>query len=56
MADFHQNGYVATLHNLRTRSDEELERELDAIAQTQRITLILPSLYSELQTDALPLI
>ncbi|MEO1745035.1 MAG: glycosyl transferase [Pseudomonadota bacterium] len=54
MADFHQNGYVATLHNLRTRGGDELERELDAIAQTQRITLILPSLYSELATDALP--
>lgn len=56
MADFHQNGAVATLHNLRTRKPGELERELEAVAQSQKITLILPSLYSELEGEALTLI
>ncbi|MCR9123244.1 MAG: glycosyl transferase [Phyllobacteriaceae bacterium] len=56
MADFHQNGAVATLHNLRTRTPEDLERELITITGRQRVTLILPSLYSELEGDALPAI
>ncbi|WP_306117697.1 MULTISPECIES: glycosyl transferase [unclassified Roseitalea] len=56
MADFHQNGAVATLHNLRTRSAEDLERELDVITARQKVTLILPSLYSELEGEALPAI
>lgn len=56
MADFHQNGAVATLHNLRTRSPEDLERELEVIAERQKVTLILPSLYSELEGPALPAI
>lgn len=54
MADFHQNGNIATLHNLRTRSSEELLAELSAFAQTRKITLILPCLYSELETEAMP--
>lgn len=53
MADFHQNGNVATLHNFRNVSAEALERELEVIAATRRITLILPSLYSELEGPAL---
>ncbi len=54
MADFHQNGNIATLHNLRTRSLEELTHEIGVYAQTRKITLILPSLYSELEGEALP--
>ena len=54
MADFHQNGNIATLHNLRPRSAEELDAELSAFAQTRKISLILPCLYSELETDAMP--
>ena len=53
MADFHQSGAITTLHNLRTRSAEDIERELNAISETQKITLILPSLYSELKGQAL---
>lgn len=53
MADFHQTGSVATLHNLNTRKIAELERRLDLIAETRKITLILPSLFSELETPAL---
>ncbi|MBV7410635.1 glycosyl transferase [Maritimibacter sp. DP1N21-5] len=53
MADFHQNGNITTLHNLRSRSVEELDYELSAFAQTRKISLILPSLYSELEGPAL---
>lgn len=54
MADFHQNGNITTLHNLRTRSVAEMEAELSAFAGTRRISLILPCLYSELEGDAMP--
>ncbi len=54
MADFHQNGHIATLHNLRTSSPEDMERELTEFSKTRKITLILPSLFSELEGDALP--
>ena len=53
MADFKQNGSVATLHNLKTHSPENLERELANFAHQRKITLILPSLYSELEAPAL---
>jgi glucosyl-3-phosphoglycerate synthase len=54
MADFHQNGNIATLHNLRTRSLDEMTYELETFAQTRKMSLILPCLYSELETDAMP--
>ncbi|WP_227269383.1 glycosyltransferase family protein [Roseobacter weihaiensis] len=54
MADFHQNGNITTLHNLRTRSVPELNDELMTFAQTRKISLILPCLYSELEGDAMP--
>ncbi len=54
MADFHQNGNIATMHNLRTRSLDELTYELQTFAQSRKFSLILPCLYSELETDAMP--
>ena len=56
MADFQQNGAVATLHNLRQRSADDIARELEAVAPSNPITLILPSLFSELEGPALTLI
>ena len=53
MADFHQNGHIATLHDLRTKSPEVLTHELATIAADRRIGLVLPSLYSELEGPAL---
>ena len=53
MADFHQNGNIAQFHNLRSRPVEELEYELTTFAQTRKISLILPCLYSELEGPAL---
>ena len=54
MGDFHQSGIVTTLHNLTNRTSEDLESELLSFSQQRRMGLILPSLYSELQTEALP--
>ena len=56
MGDFHQNGVITTLHNLSSRSLEEMESELMAFSKTRPMALILPSLYSELEGDALPAI
>ena len=53
MADFHQNGNIAQFHNLRCRPMEELVYELETFSQTRKISLILPSLYSELEGPAL---
>ena len=54
MSDFHQSGNVATMHNLRTTSLEAMERELKSFGTSRKITLILPSLFSELEGEALP--
>jgi glucosyl-3-phosphoglycerate synthase len=54
MGDFHQNGNIATLHNLRTRALAEMTYELETFAQARKISLILPCLYSELETEAMP--
>ncbi len=54
MADFHQNGIITTLHNLGERSLDEMEGELTRFGLRRPLGLILPSLYSELQTKALP--
>jgi glucosyl-3-phosphoglycerate synthase len=51
--DFHQNGAVATLHNLTRRPVEDLEADLTAFAEQRPMALVLPSLYSELEGPAL---
>ena len=56
MGDFYQNGIITTLHDLNQRSLEELETELCHYSKTRPMTLLLPSLYSELQGEALPAI
>ncbi len=54
MGDFYQNGIITTLHNLAQRPVEELEKELQAFSKSRPMALILPSLYSELEGEALP--
>ena len=54
MADFYQNGYITTLHNMVDRPLEALESELLEFSRIRPLGLILPSLYSELEGDALP--
>ena len=54
MSDFFQNGSITTLHNLSRRPVEELEAELDIFSKQRPLSLVLPSLYSELSGAALP--
>jgi len=54
MADFHQERVLTTLHDLYKAFDHEaylasLEHRLEEHAQHRNITLLLPSLYAELQ-------
>lgn len=56
MADFYQNGIITTLHNLTRRNTAELEAELKQFSQARPMSLILPSLFSELKGEALPAI
>lgn len=53
MGDFHQNGKITTLHNLTRRPVADLEQDLIEFSRYRLLGLILPSLYSELQTEAL---
>lgn len=53
MSDFVQTGVITTLHNLRTRSLDSLESELEQFSKKKKMALILPSLYSELEGPAL---
>lgn len=53
MADYHQNGNIAQFHNLRSRPVEELIYEIETYAQTRKISLVLPCLYSELEGPAM---
>ena len=53
MADFHQSGAIATFHKLGNTNLEKIEAELTWYSKERPIALVLPSLYSELQGDAL---
>ncbi len=54
MGDFYQNGVITTLHNLSNRPLKEMEEELVRFSAHRPMCLILPSLYSELEGEALP--
>lgn len=54
MADFYQNGIITTLHNLANRPLDQLEDELRVFSKSRPMSLILPSLFSELEGEALP--
>ncbi|MBI5640527.1 MAG: glycosyl transferase [Nitrospirae bacterium] len=53
MSDFYQTGVVATFHRLGRLDIEKIEAELSWYAQARPIAVVLPSLYSELQGEAL---
>ena len=53
MGDFFQNGPITTLHDLRLRPYDELEADLTSWSAQRPMSLIIPSLYSELEGDAL---
>ena len=54
MSDFSQNGIISTLHDFGTKSVSDIEKELKNFSKERKMELILPSLYSELEGDALP--
>ncbi|MGY6277193.1 glycosyl transferase [Methylomonas sp. MgM2] len=54
MADFYQNGIITTLHNLTERHLADLESDLIRFSRQRPMGLLLPSLYSELEGEALP--
>ncbi|WP_282038266.1 glycosyl transferase [Halomonas alimentaria] len=53
MSDFHQNGIITDFHNLTRRPVESLEADLVRFSRRRPMSLILPSLYSELEGPAL---
>ncbi len=53
MSDFYQTGVVSTLHRLGKENLDQLEEKLERYAEERPIALVLPSLYSELEGDAL---
>lgn len=53
MGDFYQNGIITTLHNLTDRPVEDIEKELEGFRKSRPMSLVLPSLYSELEGPAL---
>ena len=53
MTDFFQNGIITTLHNLNDRPLDAVENELRSFSKRRPMTLVLPSLYSELEQPAL---
>lgn len=53
MADFYQTGVVATMHRLGKVDLERIEAELTWYAEARPVALVLPSLYSELEGNAL---
>jgi len=53
MGDFHQTGVITTLHRLGTPDLEQLEEALLSYSDERPVSLVLPSLYSEIQGPAL---
>lgn len=54
MSDFKQTGPITTLHRLPGASLDKIESELRTLSKRRPMTLILPSLFSELEGPALP--
>lgn len=53
MADFYQTGIVATLHRLRPKDYDRLERDMLEFAAESRVGLVLPALYSEFESPSM---
>lgn len=53
MADFYQSGVLSTLHRLKGFDQERIENDLIRFSRTNKIALVLPSLYTELEGPAL---
>ncbi len=54
MSDFFQNGVITTFHKMGEQNLERLEGELKSFSKIRPIALVLPSLYREYASGALP--
>jgi glucosyl-3-phosphoglycerate synthase len=54
MADFWQHGPITVLQRLKDRSVEDIEKEITSIARRKKVVLLLPALFSEFETPAMP--
>jgi len=53
MADFFQNGSIATLQNVSNINLNNMETELEKFSKRRNMVLLLPALYSEFETPAM---
>jgi glucosyl-3-phosphoglycerate synthase len=53
VSDFHQSGVITTFHRIGKAASQNVEKELEAYAKDRPVSLILPSLFSELRGTAL---
>ncbi len=53
ISDFYQNGIIPTLHNFNNADTKALSQELELISEEKPMELILPCLFSELESPAL---
>lgn len=53
MADFYQTGVISTLHRLLPFDQNRIESDLKRFSQRNKIALVLPVLYSELEGPAI---
>ncbi len=54
MSDFFQNGVITTFHRLGKLNLKKLEEELKEFSRIRPVALVLPSLYREYSSGALP--
>lgn len=54
MGDFYQTGVIATFHRLGELKLDKIEGDLKMFSKWRPIALVLPSLFDELQGEALP--
>jgi glucosyl-3-phosphoglycerate synthase len=54
MGDFHQSGEITTLHRLGSGGVARLESEIKKLSRLRPIALVLPTIFSELEGNALP--
>jgi glucosyl-3-phosphoglycerate synthase len=54
MADFFQNGLITTLHRLSKNGRAHMEKEVEELAKSSPIGLVLPALFSEFEGPAMP--
>lgn len=54
MGDFYQTGVITTLHQLGKPEISEIEKKLERYSSVRPLSLVLPSIYAELEGPALP--